>query len=66
MINVFHDKISSVISELDIDLLKWHMNEQSVFLVFGIDITGSDIRLCEYSFELASSIVFMVMSFVFE
>lgn len=28
------------------------MNEQSVFLVFGIDIMGSDIRLCEYSFEL--------------
>lgn len=66
MINVFDDKISSVISELDIDLLEWHMNEQSVFLVFGIDITGSDIRLCEYSFELASSTVFMVMSFVFE
>ena len=43
------------------------MNEQSGhFLIFRIDLTGSDIRLSERSLEFTSSMFSMVMSFVFE
>ena len=43
------------------------MNEQSGhFLIFRIDLTGSDIRLSECSLEFTSSMFSMVMSFVFE
>ena len=43
------------------------MTEQSGrFLIFLIDFIAYNIRLFKFSFAIASSMVFMVMSFIFE
>ena len=43
------------------------MTEQSGrFLIFHIDFIAFNIRLSKSSFAIASSIVFVVMSFMFE
>ena len=43
------------------------MNKQSrCFLISHTDLTAANIRLSKYSSEIASSVVSMMMSFVFE